>query len=91
MGFEIIEVLEYIYARGMIHRDITPSNIMLVNYRTERSRPRARLLDFGIATDTTTKKNEVSTVTGTVAYLSPEQVAGTHWDRRATSIHSPLS
>ena len=51
MGFEIIEVLEYIHACGMMHRDITPSNIMLVNYGTERSRPRARLLDFGIAID----------------------------------------
>ena len=51
MGFEIVEVLEYVHARGMIHRDITPSNIMLVNYGTERSPPQARLLDFGIAID----------------------------------------
>ncbi len=73
IGFEIAEVLEYIHWRGVIHSDITPSNIMLVDYGTLHSRPRARLTDFGIAIDTLTRKKETKGLSGTIAYMSPEQ------------------
>ncbi|GGK97649.1 hypothetical protein GCM10007382_17390 [Salinibacterium xinjiangense] len=73
IGFEIAEVLEYIHHRGVIHRDITPSNIMLVDYGTQHSRPRARLTDFGISIDTLSHKNESEELFGTIAYVSPEQ------------------
>lgn len=75
IGYEIAEVLEYIHARGVIHRDISPGNIMLVDYGTTFSRARARLTDFGIAIDALTVKTDERGVDGTVAYLSPEQVA----------------
>jgi eukaryotic-like serine/threonine-protein kinase len=74
IGFEVAEALEYIHARGVIHRDITPSNIMVVDYGTRFSRPRARLTDFGIAIDSTNPQTLEEAVTGTAAYLSPEQV-----------------
>jgi serine/threonine protein kinase len=70
--FETAEALEYVHARGVIHRDITPSNIMLVDYGTTFSRPRARLTDFGIAIDALAIP-DVGEVNGTAAYLSPEQ------------------
>ncbi len=73
IGFEIAEVLEYIHWRGVIHRDITPSNVMLVDYGTQHSRPRARLTDFGLAIDTVLRKNQVHRLAGTIAYMSPEQ------------------
>ncbi|MGV8896295.1 MAG: serine/threonine-protein kinase [Rhodoglobus sp.] len=73
IGFEIAEVLEYIHWKGVIHSDITPSNIMLVDYGTLHSRPRARLTDFGIAIDTLTRENQVKGLAGTIAYMSPEQ------------------
>jgi eukaryotic-like serine/threonine-protein kinase len=72
-GFEVAETLEYIHARGVIHRDVTPSNIMLVDYGTRFSRPRARLTDFGIAIDSTRPQRFDGTTNGTAAYLSPEQ------------------
>jgi serine/threonine protein kinase len=75
VGFEIAEVLEYVHFRGVTHRDITPSNIMLVEYGTTASRPRARLTDFGIAIDAASGHKEQNGVTGTVAYLSPEQIS----------------
>jgi serine/threonine protein kinase len=75
VGYEIAEVLEYVHSRGVIHRDITPSNIMLVDYGTAYSRPRARLTDFGIAIDALSVKNESGAFQGTVAYLSPEQAS----------------
>lgn len=73
LGFEIAETLEYVHARGVAHRDVTPSNIMLVDYGTKSSRPRARLTDFGIATDVISSPNQNGETTGTAAYLSPEQ------------------
>jgi serine/threonine protein kinase len=72
-GFEVAETLEYIHARGVIHRDVTPSNIMLVDYGTRFSRPRARLTDFGIAIDVTQPQELDGATDGTAAYLSPEQ------------------
>ena len=74
--FEVAEALEYVHARGVIHRDITPTNIMIVDYGTTFSRPRARLTDFGIAIDSATVPVHDGTTTGTAAYLSPEQVRG---------------
>ena len=75
-AYEVAEALEYVHARGVIHRDITPSNIMIVDYGTTFSRPRARLTDFGIAIDSATEPVHDGTTTGTAAYLSPEQVRG---------------
>jgi serine/threonine protein kinase len=76
LGFEVAEALEYVHAQGVIHRDITPSNIMLVNYGTELSRPRARLTDFGIAIEVGTELVPGAPMLGTAAYLSPEQTTG---------------
>jgi len=73
LGFEIAETLEYVHSRGVVHRDVTPSNIMLVDYGTTTSRPRARLTDFGIATDIGSQPAAVGETTGTAAYFSPEQ------------------
>ncbi|CAN5182052.1 hypothetical protein BH09ACT1_BH09ACT1_24500 [soil metagenome] len=75
LAFEVAEALEYVHAHGVIHRDVTPSNIMLVNYGTTFSRPRARLTDFGIALDAANVREFDGTTTGTAAYFSPEQAS----------------
>ncbi len=75
LGFEIAEALEYVHAQGVIHRDITPSNIMLVDYGTSLSRIRARLTDFGIAIPVGTIHEHGDPTVGTPAYLSPEQAS----------------
>ncbi|MEY9954251.1 serine/threonine protein kinase [Leifsonia sp. EB34] len=74
VAFEVAETLEYVHARGVIHRDVTPSNIMIVDYGTRFSRPRARLTDFGIAIHATRPQELAEATFGTAAYLSPEQV-----------------
>jgi serine/threonine protein kinase len=78
IGFEVAEALEYVHSRGVIHRDITPSNVMIVDYGTTSSRPRARITDFGIAISAFTPSvpAESDVVIGTAAYLAPEQVTG---------------
>src|SRR5579863_8481059 len=66
----VCEGLEAAHAAGLVHRDITPANIMLAG-------PDVKILDFGIArVDGTAAATATGTVLGTAAYLSPEQAAG---------------
>src|SRR5262245_24208781 len=76
---QICGALEEAHARGLIHRDIKPGNVMIC----ERGGipDVAKLLDFGLvlppATDADGDKlTQDGTVTGTPAYLSPEQAGG---------------
>ena len=75
MAFEVAEALDYVHAQGVVHRDVTPANIMLTDYGTPLSRPRARLTDFGIAVSNERAQGPTGLVEGTTAYLSPEQAA----------------
>ena len=75
IGYDIAEGLQYIHHNGVVHRDVKPSNILMVDYGDESTRARAKLTDFGIATYRGSASiAEVGVTTGTAAYLSPEQV-----------------
>jgi eukaryotic-like serine/threonine-protein kinase len=77
IGFDIAEALEYVHAGGVVHRDVKPSNILLVDYGNGAPRARAKLSDFGIAlSEDMERMTRDGTTTGTAAYLSPEQAAG---------------
>lgn len=69
----VADVLDYIHAQGVIHRDINPNNILVDN---AANTTRISLIDFGIARDTTqtTMHLPVSEL-GTKAYSAPEQRA----------------
>jgi serine/threonine protein kinase len=66
----VCEGLEAAHAAGLVHRDITPANIVL-------NGGDIKVLDFGIArADGTRAATATGTVLGTAAYLSPEQASG---------------
>ena len=70
---QVCDGLAHAHGAGILHRDIKPSNVLL----TDGPRVSARVLDFGLAqmADAETL-TEAGDVPGTLAYISPERLAG---------------
>ncbi len=70
---QILDGLAHAHSRGIIHRDVKPSNVLLADDEGVS----VRLLDFGLAQfDEAETLTAVGDVPGTLAYISPERLSG---------------
>lgn len=76
-AIQICRGLAYSHAKDIIHRDVKPANIRILE------NGRVKIMDFGIARLGSSALTSTGMVMGTPYYMSPEQIQGKKVDRRA--------
>lgn len=73
----VARALGYIHERGLVHRDVTPGNIMVQPDGV------VKMMDFGVVKEMGADLTAVGEVIGTVAWMAPEQITSSEVDARA--------
>ncbi len=73
---QLLEALGHAHSKGVVHRDVKPSNIILT------LDGRVKVADFGIARIEMSELTQSGVVMGTPSYMAPEQYLGEPVDRR---------
>ena len=84
---QIINALKYVHEKGMVHRDVKPSNFVMSGVNT------LKLFDFGIAKNRDASiadytETQTTQQMGTPMYMSPEQIKSTKNVNSHTDIYS---
>jgi eukaryotic-like serine/threonine-protein kinase len=74
---QIARALAYVHERGLVHRDVTPGNVMVGPDGS------VKLMDFGVVKETDADLTAAGELIGTAAYMAPEQISGDPVDARA--------
>src|SRR5687768_7733638 len=84
LASQIADGLQSAHERGILHRDLKPANVIVLRHG-ETSH--AKVLDFGVAqltsSDLDATRTAAGQVSGTPAYMSPEQASGKPLDARS--------
>jgi serine/threonine-protein kinase len=70
---QVLDALEYVHARGIVHCDVTPENIFLTRDPLDRRLPLVKLIDFGIHRDLRPPIELRRRLSGDPRYMAPEQ------------------
>jgi len=85
LAADVLGALGYAHARGVIHRDVKPENVVLTSGG-------AILVDFGIARAVEVSGGDrltrAGTTLGTAAYMSPEQIQGSSGVDHRTDLYA---
>ena len=73
---DVCSTLEHCHGRGLLHLDLKPDNLLLIE---ERGEMRAKVLDFGLAQG----RSRHGVPGGTPIFMAPELLEGRSYDRRA--------
>jgi len=80
---DLLTVLSYLHSRGIVHRDISPDNIMLPAHTPDNQQPKPVLIDFGLVKQTVSEMWKMSpskgngsqhSFVGKLGYAPPEQI-----------------
>jgi len=82
---QLASALDVAHARGLVHRDVKPSNVLLDTGARPDGSDHAYLADFGLTKRVAeeTRGSEDGHLLGTIDYVAPEQIAGGEVDERS--------
>ena len=80
LGGQVAEALDAAHARGLVHRDVKPSNVLVDD---PGGRDHCYLADFGLTQSASDQGPADGSLMGTLDYVAPEQIRGDPLDGRA--------
>ena len=76
LGAQIAAALAALHEAGIIHCDVKPENLFVLNDRAWGTLPQVKVIDFGVSRRVDEAPAEEASIAGTPAYMAPEQWKG---------------